>query len=374
MEAIATLAAGVAHDFNNLLMAVQGNTSLMLLDLDPSHPHCERLRTIEKQVQSGCQLTGQLLGYAMKGRCHAKPFDLNQVVGEVSKAFGRTRKEFEIHLDLCKDLFAVEADQGQIEQVLLNLFINASDAMPLGGEIFVETMKVPRKAGKDRMVELKPGDYVLLSVADTGVGMDKKTMKRIFDPFFTTKGRGRGHGLGLASAYGIIKRHGGHIEVDSEVGRGTRFTLYLPVAKGINKSVPGHDSFTALPEVGRGKGTVLSVDDEEIVRNVGREMLEALGYQVLTARDGEEAVRVFREHSDRIDIVLLDMIMPRMSGGEVYDRLKAMNPDVRVLLSSGYSMEGKAREILERGCNGFIQKPFKMQELSTTMEAILRNN
>lgn len=374
MEAVATLAAGVAHDFNNLLMAIQGNTSLMLLDSDMSHPHYERLKVIEKQVQSGCKLTSQLLGYAMGGRYDIKSTDINRLVSEITDTFGRTRKEYTIRLDLGSELRSIEADQGQIEQVLLNLFINAADAMPSGGEISIRTENTTARKIRSRTWVPEPGDYVLLSFADSGMGIDRKTMKRIFDPFFTTKERGKGHGLGLSSAYGIIKRHGGHVDVESEVGRGTCFNVYLRASGPCRgDSEIGEDGSSPYNMKG-GMETVLSVDDEEVVRHVGQEMLEALGYQVLSARDGEDAIRIFEGNRDRIDMVILDMVMPRMGGGEVFDRLKEIDPDIRVLLASGYSIDGRAREIIKRGCSGFIQKPYKMEELSRSVRAVLDSN
>ena len=366
MESIGTLAGGIAHDFNNLLMGVQGNVSLMFMDMDSTHRHYERLRKIEKQVQSGARLTSHLLGYARKGRYQVKPINLSEIVLETSDTFGRTRKEITIHRELAKDLFAVEADQGQIEQVLLNLFINASDAMPGGGDLILKTMNTTHEDMKGKLYDPKPGNYVLLTVADTGTGMDEKTMERIFDPFFTTKEMGRGTGLGLASAYGIIKSHGGYIDVDSTPGHGTTFSTYLPASeKKVRRPVK-----TAEPLI-KGTATVLLVDDEEVVLEVGRELLEVMGYRVLIARDGQEAIEVYKKNRNEIDIVLLDMVTPNIGGGEAYDRIKEINPDVKVLLSSGYSIDGEATEILKRGCDGFIQKPFDIKQLSQSIRKIL---
>jgi len=366
MEAIGTLAGGIAHDFNNLLMGTQGNISLMLLDIDSSHPHYERLKSIERQIQSGAKLTRLLLGYARKGKYEVKPVDLNQLVGETSETFGRTRKEITIHQELAEDLFAIEADRAQIEQVLLNLFVNAGDAMSGGGDLILKTMNTTHDDMKGELYDPKPGDYVLLTVTDTGIGMDKETMERIFDPFFTTKEMGRGTGLGLASAYGIIKGHGGYIEVDSKKGRGATFRIYLPASgKKVQKAVKTADQLI------KGTGTVLLVDDEEVILEVGKELLEGMGYRVLTAKDGKKAVEAYKKNRDEIDIVLLDMVMPNMGGGEAYDRMKEINPDIKALLSSGFSIDGEASEILERGCNGFIQKPFSMKELSGRIRNIL---
>jgi nitrogen-specific signal transduction histidine kinase len=367
MEAIGTLAGGIAHDFNNLLMVIQGNVSLMLLDVNPAYPHFEMLRTIEKQVQSGSKLTSQLLGYARKGRYELRPIHLNQLVADTSEAFGRTRKNITIHRDLAGNLFACEADQGQIEQVLMNLFVNSADAMPEGGDLFLKTANVNFKEIKGRGYLPNPGDYILLTVTDTGVGMDSKTIDRIFDPFFTTKELGRGTGLGLASTYGIVKGHGGYIEVESEKGRGSTFKVYLPAS-----GKPAQQTVRPSAPISKAIGTVLLVDDEEVILDVSEKVLKVLGYKVLVARSGAEAIEIFKKHQDSIDLVLLDIIMPHMGGGEVYDRLKEISPEVKVLLSSGYSIDGEASKIMARGCNGFIQKPFDIMQLSQSIRAILR--
>jgi two-component system cell cycle sensor histidine kinase/response regulator CckA len=367
MEAIGTLAGGIAHDFNNLLMVIQGNASLMLLDMNPAHPYYEMLRTIEKQVQSGSKLTSQLLGYARKGRYELKPIDLNQLVADTSEAFGRTRKNITLHRELAQDLLPCEADQGQIQQVLMNLFVNATDAMPMGGDLYLKTNNVTDKEIEGRFYRPAPGNYVRLTVTDSGVGMESKVLGRIFDPFFTTKELGRGTGLGLASTYGIVKGHGGYIEVESEKGHGSTFKVYLPasgkqVQKTTKPSVP----------ISKGIGTVLLVDDEEVILDVSEKVLKVLGYKVLVARSGAEAIEMFKKHQDSIDLVLLDIIMPHMGGGEVYDRLKEISSEVKVLLLSGYSIDGEASKIMARGCNGFIQKPFDMMQLSESIRAILR--
>jgi nitrogen-specific signal transduction histidine kinase/CheY-like chemotaxis protein len=366
MEAIGTLAGGIAHDFNNLLMGIQGNVSLILSDMDASDPHYQRLKNTEKQIQSGAKLTSHLLGYARKGRYEVKPLSLNQLVEETSETFSRTKREVAIHRELAPDLFAVEADPGQIEQVLWNLFINAADAMPSGGELMLRTANVTHRDMKGKLYDPVPGDYVLLRVTDTGTGIDKEIMGRIFDPFFTTKERGRGTGLGLASAYGIIKGHRGYIDVASRKGKGTTFKVYLPASE---KRV--YEVFKHSARLVTGTETVLLVDDEEAIRQVGQELLEAMGYHVLLASNGEEAIELYEKHGDEIDLVLLDIVMPHMGGGETYERIKEINPDVRVLLLSGYSIDGEATEILERGCNGFIQKPFTMKELSGKIRDIV---
>jgi PAS domain S-box-containing protein len=366
MEAIGTLAGGVAHDFNNLLMAIQGNASLMLLETDPSHPNYEKLKSIEQSVLSGSELTHQLLGFARGGKYEVKPTDLNELIQKTSGMFGRTRKEIRIHSKYQQDIWTTEVDTGQIEQVLLNLYVNAWHAMPGGGELYLETENVTVDEKFVKPYRVEPGDYVKISVTDSGIGMDAQTRQRVFEPFFTTKEMGRGTGLGLASVYGIVKNHGGFIDVYSERGHGTIFKIYLPASqRGAyrEEEMPG--------DTLRGTETILLVDDEEIVLEVSVQLLKSLGYKVMTARSGREALDVLSEDQDNIDMVILDMIMPGMGGGETYDEMKGVDPNIRVLLSSGYSIDGQAREILDRGCNAFIQKPFNMRELSHKIREIL---
>jgi two-component system cell cycle sensor histidine kinase/response regulator CckA len=368
LEAVGTLAGGIAHDFNNLLMAIQGNTSLLLYDMDPYHPHFDAINSIEKSVRSGAKLTNQLLGYARKGKYRIEPIKLNQLVEETADAISRTRKEIIIQHELSEDLFAIAADHGQIEQVLFNLYINAADSMPNGGKITIKTLNVTHADMRNKLYDPKPGNYVQLTVTDTGIGMDKRTQERIFEPFFTTKEMGRGAGLGLASVYGIVKSHGGYIEIGSEKGHGTTFTIFLPAcSKEIPRTIKSSDRII------EGSGTILLVDDEEIVLETGVKLLERLGYSVLKAGSGIEAVEVYKNNKEAIDLVILDMIMPEMGGGETYGKMITINPIVKVLLSSGYSIDGKAAEILKRGCKGFIQKPFNLQKLSGKIEEILVN-
>ncbi len=366
IEAIGTLAGGVAHDFNNLLMGIQGNASLALKDIDPTHPTYENLKRIEEQVQSGATLTKQLLGFARGGKYEVKPTDMNEILEKISSMFGRTKKEISIQRKHGKDLWSVEVDRGQMEQVFLNLYVNAWQAMPGGGEIYLETQNVLLDEAIALSLFAKPGKYVKIAVTDTGTGMDEKTKARIFEPFFTTKGMGRGSGLGLATVYGIIKGHHGMINVYSEPGHGTTFTVYLPASE---KEVVTEK--TATEEIVRGKETILLVDDQKMVMEVSKEMLETLGYKVYAAGSGQEAIAVYMEKKDKIDLVILDMIMPGISGAGTFDRLREINPDVKILLSSGYSLNGQAQEILDRGCKGFLQKPFRLSQLSGKIREIL---
>jgi two-component system, cell cycle sensor histidine kinase and response regulator CckA len=366
MEAIGTLAGGIAHDYNNLLMGILGNASLMAFDLRSDHPHYERLKNIEKYVQSGADLTKQLLGLAKGGKYEVKPIDINDVMGKSSKMFNRTKKEIRIHSNYQKDLWKVEADTSQIEQVLLNLYVNASQAMPGGGELYLETENVTLDDSYARYFSLEGGNYVKISVTDTGTGMDDNVKKRIFDPFFTTKDIGRGTGLGLASSYGIIKNHGGMINVYSIIDKGSAFNIFLPAStKEIKQDMLMNQKTL------KGTGTILLVDDEEMIIDVCSQILASLGYMPLLARSGKEAIDIYQKNRDRIVMVILDMIMPGMGGGETYDRLKKIDPEIRVLLSSGYSIDGQASEIIDRGCYGFIQKPFNVIQLSRKIREVL---
>lgn len=366
MEAVGILAGGVAHNFNNLLMAIQGNASLMLMDLPEDHPHREKLLAIQEAVKSGAELTRQLLGFARGGKYEVRPININTVVEEMAHLFGRTRKEITIHKTLASDLWTVEADRGQMEQVLMNLFVNAADAMPRGGELFLETQNVELDEDYVRPFSAKPGKYVRISVTDTGVGMDEETQRRIFEPFFTTKSLGRGTGLGLATVYGIIKAHEGIITVYSKPGEGSSFHIYLPASP----KEPARE-FKFDEGIARGSGTILVIDDEPMILKVADHLLRALGYHVITASGGKEGLRIYRERGLEIDLVILDMIMPDMEGGEVFESLKRMNSQIKVLLSSGYSINGRAREILKRGCVGFLQKPFTLAELSQKVKDAL---
>jgi two-component system, cell cycle sensor histidine kinase and response regulator CckA len=366
MEAIGTLAGGIAHDFNNILMGIQGRASLMLTDTGSSNPHFEHLRGIEEYVRSAADLTKQLLGFARGGKYEVKVTDLNQLTDRSASLFGRTKKEIVIHRKFQQGLWTAEVDRRQMEQVLLNLFVNAWQAMPAGGEIYLQTQNVVLDDVYVKAHGVKPGRYVKISVTDTGVGMDEQTKQRLFDPFFTTKGMGRGTGLGLASAYGIIKNHEGIITAYSEKDHGSTFNIYLPASgKEVSeeKAPPG--------DLVKGEGTILLVDDEDMILEVGKPLLERLGYKVLVARSGKEAIEVYQSHRGLIRGVILDMIMPQMGGGETFDQLKAIDPQAKILLSSGYSITGQAQEILNRGCQGFIQKPFHLTELSQRLGEIL---
>jgi len=366
MEAIGTLSGGIAHDFNNILMGIQGHASLLMLDIDTDHPHYEQLKRIEEQVKSAADLTRQLLGFARGGKYVVEPVNMNDLIKKTSTMFGRTKKELVIHHKYEKDIWIVEVDQGQIEQVLLNLYLNAWQAMPAGGNLSLETKNILVGEDYAKPYSITPGRHVRISVSDTGAGMDEKTKGRIFEPFFTTKELGRGTGLGLAMVYGIIKNHNGFIDVISELGSGTTFTFYLPASeKDIIREKP------TTKEIMKGKETILIVDDEPDVLDVSKTILETLGYSVYAVKNGEEAITLYKQKKDEIDIVILDMIMPGLSGGETFDFIKALNPAVRVILSSGYSLNRQAQDIMDKGCQGFIQKPFDIIHFSRKIREVL---
>jgi CheY-like chemotaxis protein len=314
-------------------------------------------------------LTNQLLAFARGGKYEVKPTDLNEIVRKSSEMFGRTKKEIGIYVKLQEGVWSVEADQSQIEQVMLNLYVNAWQSMPGGGELYLETENVVLNVEKVKPWDLEPGRYVKVSIADTGAGMDQATQDRVFDPFFTTKEMGRGTGLGLASAYGIIKNHDGLIRVSSEKGKGATFDIYLPASE---KKVVKKKKLDK--ELLKGDETILLVDDEDMIIEIGKELLKKIGYKVLIATTGKSAVELYRTNKEEIDMIILDMIMPGMGGGETFDQLYKINPKIKVLLSSGYSINGQATEIIKRGCRGFIQKPFSIRDLSQKLREIIDAN
>ena len=368
MESIGTLAGGIAHDFNNILMGIQGNASLMFLKIDSDHPNYEKIKNIENYVQNGTALTKQLLGFARRGKYIVKATDINEIIEKSSSLFARTRKEVRVHTDLYETIWTVEVDRGQLEQVLLNLYVNAWQAMPDGGDLYLKTENIVLDRSYVKPYKVEPGRYVKISVSDTGMGIAKETQKRIFEPFFTTKEMGRGTGLGLASVYGIIKNHAGYINVDSELDQGTTFTIHLPAS---GKQIVEETAINAA--IIRGSGTILLIDDEQMFLEVGGEMLQEIGFNVLSAKSGREAIDILQNSREKINLIIMDMIMPGMSGSETFDRLKEIKPAVRILLSSGYALDDQATKILRRGCSGFIQKPFNINQLADKIHRILAN-
>jgi len=365
MEAIGTLAGGVAHDFNNILTGILGQAQMLKLHSSPGSEAYEAAQVIEKAAQRGAQLTQQLLGFARKGQMQNVLVDLHEVIGDVIQLLSRTIPK---NISIVKEFHAPRAtiigDPGQMEQMLLNLAINARDAMPEGGELKFATELVRIEASYVRThADIERGEYVCVSVADTGCGIPKEIQPRIFEPFFTTKEPGEGTGMGLAMVYGIVKSHKGTIEVASEVGQGTTFKIYLPLAEQPDKAErPEREEVFA-----RGSGRILLVDDEELIRDIGRDILNHLGYEVVTAADGEQAVEYYKEHADEIDLVIIDMIMPRMDGRKCFRKLKEINPNVKAVLSTGYAVDALAQELLEEGMMGYVQKPYRIEQLAETV-------
>lgn len=366
MEALGTLAGGIAHDFNNLLMGIQGRASLMEVDVAHEHPFKRHLESIQEHIKSATGLTKQLLGLARGGKYEVKATDLNQLIRSSSEMFGRTRKEVEITLQLEEPSPSIHADRGQIDQILLNIFVNAWQAMDGGGKLFIKTGCLTLDKEFCEPHHVRPGEYVRISIIDTGPGIEAENLSKVFDPFFSTKEKSRGTGLGLASAYGIVKNHNGIISVYSEPGHGATFNIYLPISPdAATQETPTEKALAT------GEECILLVDDEEYILDVAASMLERLGYQAVLAVGGENALDVIADRKDEIDLVILDLIMPGIDGGRTFDLIREIAPEMKVLLSSGYAINGQADTVLRKGCRGFIQKPFHIHELSQKIRAVL---
>lgn len=363
MEAVGTLAGGIAHNFNNALMGIQGRVSLLQMHKDPSHPDVEHLKGMEVSIRRASELTKDLLAFAKGGKYEVKPTSMNVLIQHENQIFSQTKKEIRFTEDFDEGIWNVDADQGQMRQMLMNLYLNAWHAMPEGGELHVQTENVIVDEEHEGGADVASGRYVKITIADSGTGMDQATLEKIFDPFFTTRDMGVGTGLGLASVYGIVRNHGGFIHVSSDEGKGTTFTIFLPASE---KKVA--EETRPVEGIVKGEGTILLVDDEKMILDVGGLLLRQLGYEVITADNGKDAVEQYLKNREKIDLVLLDMIMPGMSGGATFDLLKEIDPRIKVVLASGYSMDSRAREILDRGCSGFIQKPFSLKELSQKIQ------
>jgi two-component system, cell cycle sensor histidine kinase and response regulator CckA len=362
-EVIATLAGGLAHNFNNLLMIIMGLITLVLTKITPDHPVYADLMDIERQVRAGRDITRKLLCFRRSSDFEAQPVEINNLSETTVDMFGRTRPELVITKELSTNLPAVKVDSGQIQQVLMNLLINAWHAMPGGGEITLQTRAVHLTDWHDDTWDLKPGPYVCLSVTDTGVGMDEETVGQLFKPFFTTKDPGQGSGLGLASAYRIMKNHQGAIQVKSKPGKGSTFTLFFPAS-----SARPLDMAPEERHIVNGQGTILLVEDEPTLRRVARMLLEKLGYRVLEAPSGEAALEIYAERQQDIDLVLLDVVMPGLNGLQTLERLRALDPQVRVILCSGVADTEEAS--LPDGVS-FMPKPFPLETLSQKVAAAL---
>ncbi|MBI4965773.1 MAG: PAS domain S-box protein [Desulfomonile tiedjei] len=369
MEAIGTLAGGIAHDFNNLLTVILGFSELLLIGKDGRDPYYADIQKINQAARNGAELVQRMLAFSRKTEINPRPLNLNHEIKQVRKLLTRTiPKMIEVELALSDKILAVHADATQLEQILMNLAVNARDAMPDGGKLTIATQQVTLDEGHSRLhLGEKPGDYVLLSVSDTGSGMDTRTLNHIFEPFYTTKELGRGTGLGLAMVYGIVKQHGGHISCESELGQGTTFKIYLPVIPS-EAELENPSDRQAVPG---GAETVLLVDDEEIIRDLGKRILERSGYTVLTAVNGKEALSLYEKESAKIALVILDLIMPEMGGKQCLDGLLKIDPHVKVLIASGYSADGPAEGGIEPVARGFVGKPYNITDLLRTVRKVL---
>lgn len=368
MDAIGTLAGGISHDFNNMLQGILGYASILKMKLNENDPNRKYVDVIEDSAVKAGELTKQLLGFARKGKYVMQPMELNANVNNVLQIITRTfDRAIEIKPDLDKGLWVIEGDQGQIENVILNLCLNARDAMPAGGALRIETFN--RKIRENEITDApgRSGRFVVLRVQDTGAGISEDLRKRIFEPFFTTKEKGKGTGMGLAMVYGVIQNHDGFIAVESSPGLGTGFSVFLPATEHLPEKINKE-----LRDIPAGIGTILVVDDEETVRNFTKETLESLGYNILLAADGYEALGIFNLRKADIDLVILDLVMPKMSGDEVFHRMKLEDPDVNVLISSGYGIEEQTKGMMkDTGISGFLHKPYNISEIAEAVKMAL---
>jgi two-component system, cell cycle sensor histidine kinase and response regulator CckA len=376
LEAIGTLTGGVAHDFNNLLTAILGYTQLSMRRLDPHHPIRENLVNVEKAGNRGAELTKKLLAFSRRQHLDRRVMDLNDSIAEVLKLLERViGEDVKVSFTAADNLSAVSADAAQIEQVIMNLSLNARDAMPTGGRLAIETRNVELDQYYCRQYpNCVPGKYAQILVSDTGTGMDTETLKHIFEPFFTTKEVNKGTGLGLSMVYGIVTQHGGLINVYSEPGHGTTFKIFLPV---VDSSVE-KDKHVVQPSLLGGTETILVAEDEEALRNLSKDVLEALGYTVLSAQNGEEAVELFAANRDKIDLLLFDVVMPVMGGSEAYKTIREMDGKVVPLIfMTGYSSEVldspyvKQNQSIDLASVHIIQKPYTLDALGRAVRDTL---
>jgi PAS domain S-box-containing protein len=369
MEAVGTLAGGIAHDFNNILSGVLGYASLMRKLVAPGSQLAHYVDMIEKSAERGATLAGQLLAFSRKGKRFVQNVDVHQLTDDVVEILKRTLdRKITVVARKGAGECTIEGDPGQMQQVLMNLCINAKDAMPEGGRLSITTDVIEIDANSSRIYKgLLPGSFLQIAVEDTGEGISRQVMERLFEPFFTTKEEGKGTGLGLSMVYGAVKNHGGIVKVYSEPGVGSVFKVLLPL-----KHSPSTEAESATKRImTHGTGTILVIDDEEIMQQLLSEMLQEMGFAVLSARDGLEGLEIYRNKWREVSLVIVDMVMPRLSGRETFLAMKEINPSIKAILSTGFSKDGEVRETLERGVAGFIQKPFKADELSDVIASVL---
>lgn len=369
MEAIGTLAGGIAHDFNNLLTIILGFSEILLMDKKEGEQEYTDLLKIVQAARNGADLVRRILTFSTKVETKLRPTDLNHEVKQAQKLLNRTiPKMIEIELALDANLKKISGDPGQIEQILLNLAVNAQHAMPDGGRLVIETKTIHLDEDYCQThINVKPGEYAVLMVSDTGHGMENEVLEHIFEPFYTTKKQGEGTGLGLAMVFGIVKSHGGHIVCYSEPGIGTTFKIFFPVIQMPGKA----EVMTTLIIPASGTETVLLVDDEEHIRDLGKKILSRAGYQVIAACNGIEAIEAYRDKKDQISLVVLDLIMPQMGGRQCLEELLKIDPKVRVVVASGFSVDDLARGGLEARVGGFVSKPYRMTEMLKVVREVL---
>jgi CheY-like chemotaxis protein len=369
MEALGTLAGGIAHDFNNLLSGILGYADLIKTDLDSESRLYHDVAVIERTADKAARLVRQLLNFARKGKQHNVAFDIRMIVDEVMTILKHTiDKRIKLIRRFHEQPAHLLGDPGQIEQVIINLAVNACDAMPEGGELIFETEIITPGAKKIfAHPHLKSEPYVSVIVRDTGSGISEEIRDRIFEPFFTTKEAGKGTGMGLAVAYGIVANHDGIIEVEANVPHGAVFRIYLPLADRVVPAVIPKPAYTTSP----GEGKILVVDDEEVVCQVIERMLGGQGYSVAIARDGEEAIEKYGREKEIIDLVLIDMIMPKMNGRDCFRAMQKLNPGLKAVLITGHLPEGLAFEAIVEGMSDVIYKPFSKGRLTEVVKSVL---
>jgi nitrogen-specific signal transduction histidine kinase/ActR/RegA family two-component response regulator len=371
MEAVGNLAGGIAHDFNNILQAIIGHVGLLLYDTRAQDPQYSKLKQIESSAHRASDLVRQLLTFSRKDESQPRPLNLNSEIKEVKDLLSSTiPKMIAVELQLDPDLGMINADPVQMNQILVNLAVNARDAMLDTGKLVIGTKNVTLDEDYCRLHSgLRPGEHVMLWVSDTGHGVEEDVLDHMFEPFYTTKGVGKGTGLGLSTVYGIVKSHQGHIVCESELGKGATFRLYFPVLGKAGQQLP-HES-EEYSRVGLGTETILVVDDETGVRKFCRELLRRFGYEVLTAGNGEEALKVFVRERGRIDLVILDLIMAGMGGKRCLEEMLKIDPEVKIVVMTGYAVDDHVTQALERGAKGVLNKPFRAEEIGKMIRRIL---
>jgi CheY-like chemotaxis protein len=371
MEAIGTLAGGIAHDFNNMLTIILGYSELIQSETDEQDPRSADLAKIVQTATNGADLVRRLLTFSRKADVESEPLELNAEIERTRKLLERTLpKMIDIRLNLEAKLALIKADPIQMDQVLMNLAINARDAMPDGGKLIIETTNVTLDEDYcSTHMGVMPGKYVMLSISDTGHGMNELTRARIFEPFFTTKDRdtAKGTGLGLAVVHGIVEQHGGHRVCESEPDKGSAFRIYFPA---VHRVATPKDTVVNSLSHGRGE-TLLLVDDEQFVRDLGTRILTKAGYKVITASNGKEALEIHGQARGEIKLVILDLLMPEMGGQECLRELHRTDPELKVVVASGFSSDTSVDESIELGARAFVSKPFKIEELLHQVRRIL---